>query len=211
MLFFWVGLWHGAGWNFILFGLLHGGYIVIYNIWQKIKNKFPKVKIIKKAFISDLIAQIITFLAVTLAFVFFRAESMNGAINILHSMVGAKGISLPSSMADNIGILFSWFTKYGVLVFDDGMFRNNVFGHSPLEGFVWIVILFIITLLMPNTQQIMRSYNPKFEVWTGKILKPAIKWLEWKPNLYWGIFVTAMLVISIINISKYSEFLYFQF
>ena len=82
-------LWHGAGWNFVLFGLLHGSYIVIYNVWVKIKYNFPKIKIVKKAIISNTLAKIITFLAITFSFVLFRAESLNGATNILSSMLGA--------------------------------------------------------------------------------------------------------------------------
>ena len=44
--FFWIGVWHGAGLNFILFGLLHGSYLVLFNVWIKIKYLLPhKIKI----------------------------------------------------------------------------------------------------------------------------------------------------------------------
>tara|TARA_B100001123_G_C15337738_1_gene1033514 strand:- start:2322 stop:3932 length:1611 start_codon:yes stop_codon:yes gene_type:complete len=208
--FFWVGLWHGAGWNFVLFGLLHGSYIVIYNVWVKIKYNFPKIKIVKKAIISNTLAKIITFLAITFSFVLFRAESLNGATNILSSMLGAEGISLPLSMADNFGRAATWLTENNIIVFE-GMFRNNIFGHTPLVGLLWILTLFVITLFLPNTQQIMRSHNPGFEMWTGKILKTQFKWMVWHPTIYWGIFVTIMFVFCILSVSKPSEFLYFQF
>ena len=201
--FFWVGVWHGAGWNFILFGLLHGIYIVIYNFWSKIK-------IIKETIITNTLARIITFLAITLSFVLFRAESMNGAVNIISTMLGAKGISLPSSMAVSMADTLGFLVKYNLIVFD-GMFHNNIFGHSPLIGIIYIIILFIITQMLPNTQQIMRSYNPAFEMWTGKILKPRYRWMEWKPSIHWCIFVAIMFVLSIMNLTSRSEFLYFQF
>ena len=208
--FFWVGLWHGAGWNFVLFGLLHGTYIVIYNIWIKIKSIVPRIKIIKKAIIANTLARIITFLAVVFSFVLFRAESMYGATNILSTMLGTNGISLPLSMADNLGNTALWLTKHGIIQFD-GMFRNNIFGHSLLIGLIWIIVLFVITLLMPNTQQIMRHHNSAFEMWTGKIPKPQFKWMKWNPTIYWGIIVAIMFVVAIINMTKPSEFLYFQF
>ena len=43
-----VGLWHGAGWNFILFGVFHGVFIVIHNIWVKSINMIPGNKRIKE-------------------------------------------------------------------------------------------------------------------------------------------------------------------
>ena len=197
--FFWVGVWHGAGWNFVLFGLLHGIYIVIYNFWSK-------TEISKKNLITNTMAKIITFLAVTLSFVLFRAESVNGAMNIIKSMIGLNGISLPSNLKNILGFL----EEYNLVVFED-MFVNYIFGHSPFFGIIFIIILFFITLILPNTQQIMRTYNSGFEMWTGKVSRPQYKWMEWKPNFYWCILIGIMFVVSIMNLTKGSEFLYFQF
>ena len=77
------GLWHGAGWLFILWGALHGTAIVIHRIWSRYANlKMPKIP-----------AQILTFLFVALAWVPFRAETMETTRKIY------RGIFLPSSFS----------------------------------------------------------------------------------------------------------------
>ena len=72
------GLWHGAGWNFVLFGLAHGTYIVICGAWVKVKKNISDNSVIKSTVVANSIGRVITFLAVVLAFVPFRAESMEG-------------------------------------------------------------------------------------------------------------------------------------
>jgi len=66
------GLWHGAGWTFIFWGVLHGVFICINHLWRKTKIQLPK-------FINWLL----TFNAVNLAWIFFRANSFESAMNIV--------------------------------------------------------------------------------------------------------------------------------
>lgn len=73
------GLWHGAGWTFVIWGGLHGAYLAINHAFRRF---FPAIKI--HAFIG----WSITFLAVIIGWVFFRAESVSGALNILQAMAG---------------------------------------------------------------------------------------------------------------------------
>ena len=61
--FFLVGLWHGAGWQFIIFGLIHGSYIVIHNFWLKIKEYLFKNDY-RSNFFTDLLSQLLTFISV---------------------------------------------------------------------------------------------------------------------------------------------------
>ena len=88
------GLWHGAGWNFVLFGLAHGTYIVICGAWVKVKKNISDNSVIKSTVVANSIGRAITFLAVVLAFVPFRAESMEGTRNMLAAMLGGHGLSL---------------------------------------------------------------------------------------------------------------------
>jgi alginate O-acetyltransferase complex protein AlgI len=71
------GLWHGAGWTFVLWGALHGLANVIYRMWSKWGVRLPK-----------LLAGFITFNFINIAWVFFRAESMRDALNVLKAMFG---------------------------------------------------------------------------------------------------------------------------
>ncbi|MDP8232128.1 MAG: MBOAT family O-acyltransferase [Candidatus Zophobacter franzmannii] len=66
------GLWHGANWTFLLWGLIHGLYLLIYKFTKPISSKLPK-----------LVNVTITFFAVSFAWVFFRAKTVNDAFYIL--------------------------------------------------------------------------------------------------------------------------------
>lgn len=70
------GLWHGAGWTFVLWGGLHGLYICINHLWRKTKIVLPKW-----------FAWLLTFNAVNIAWIFFRAESVDKALMIIRAMV----------------------------------------------------------------------------------------------------------------------------
>lgn len=72
-----AGLWHGAGWTFIFWGGLHGLYICINHLWRKAGRSMPKP-----------IGWFITFMAVNIAWVFFRAEDFQTAFAVLSAMFG---------------------------------------------------------------------------------------------------------------------------
>jgi alginate O-acetyltransferase complex protein AlgI len=78
--FFWIGLWHGAGWSFVIFGLVHGFYIITYNLWTKIKFSYPKIKLIKSNKLARIIGWTLTFISVVFSWILFRAETFSGAL-----------------------------------------------------------------------------------------------------------------------------------
>lgn len=73
------GLWHGAGWTFVVWGLLHGIYLAINHIWRA---AFPDARM------NRFLGGALTFLAVTIAWVFFRAPDMTTAFAVLKAMAG---------------------------------------------------------------------------------------------------------------------------
>ena len=78
------GVWHGAGWTFIIWGAMHGLASVICRWWKRAGFHMPKV-----------LAWTTTFLFVHLAWVFFRAVSFGEAITVLKAMFGFSGVYLP--------------------------------------------------------------------------------------------------------------------
>ena len=66
------GLWHGAAWTFVVWGALHGVYLCINHAWN---NYGPKLSP-RFAPLADIAGLILTFLAVVIAWVFFRADNM---------------------------------------------------------------------------------------------------------------------------------------
>ena len=98
------GLWHGAGWIFIVWGGLHGIYLIINHGWHIIRRALGH-DLEKSSWWGRGLSHIITFLAVVVSWVFFRAESFAGAKSILWSMAGMNGISLPTFLAGRFHLI----------------------------------------------------------------------------------------------------------
>ncbi|MDA3819343.1 MAG: MBOAT family protein [Candidatus Delongbacteria bacterium] len=73
------GLWHGAAWRFVIWGGLHGIGLAIHKLWMQIVGKTPK----KKTFLIHFLSVFLTFNLVSFAWIFFRAQSMEAAGNII--------------------------------------------------------------------------------------------------------------------------------
>jgi len=76
-----IGLWHGAGWTFIIWGGLHGVLLMINHVWRKTSISLPRV-----------LNWGMTFLCVVICWVFFRAGSINEAMSVLRSMTDVQSL-----------------------------------------------------------------------------------------------------------------------
>ena len=137
--FFAIGVWHGAGWNFMIFGLSHAFLIVTYDFYSKFKNSSENNSILKK-----IISTVATFLLVVALFVFFRSENLTQSINILSSMFGFNLISLPTFLKTKLKFL----ENYGFIF--EGLFFNNIFIFNNYfdNPLVWIMFLSGISFLV---------------------------------------------------------------
>ena len=95
--FFLVGLWHGAGWNFVIWGLLHGAAMVAHRLWGKLNISLHKT-----------LAWVLTFNFINLTWVIFRAETWEDAWKILKAMMGMNEINL---------VYYEYFPDIGPLLF----------------------------------------------------------------------------------------------
>ena len=82
------GLWHGAGWTFVVWGGLHGFYLMINHAWRNLKQRMGWGD---GGRWSDLGAGTLTFLAVVVGWVFFRSDNLATALQILSGMSGLNG------------------------------------------------------------------------------------------------------------------------
>src|SRR6478735_8158843 len=84
------GLWHGAAWTFVIWGVLHGVYLCVNHAWSnfgpKVAPRFEKA--------ANVAALILTFLCVVIAWVFFRADSLASALSVLSKMADPGNIAL---------------------------------------------------------------------------------------------------------------------
>jgi alginate O-acetyltransferase complex protein AlgI len=200
------GLWHGAAWTFILWGGLHGIFLVINHSWHWIKRKMLGAQN-KTSPVGGFISWMFTMIIVVIAWVPFRATSIEGAINMLESMMGVHGLSLPKGIAPKLSVVEPWLLQHGV-VFDLMVFSNDLIREG---GPLWIGALILMVTLLPNTQQLMRRYRPTFEINKNNIPHFCANWLKWKPTMPWAIFTIILFIFSVLNLTRTSEFLYFQF
>jgi len=86
------GIWHGAGWTFLFWGILHGMAMVIHRLWQRVNITLP-----------TLLSWFITFNFINFAWVFFRAKSFEDAIKVIEGMLGFNGLGVDFSNKFMIG------------------------------------------------------------------------------------------------------------
>jgi alginate O-acetyltransferase complex protein AlgI len=82
------GLWHGAGWCFLLWGALHGLYLVVYHTWSRLRptTAWP---------FQPAAGRALTFIAVAFAWIPFRAEDLGACLRLMASAVGLGGFAAP--------------------------------------------------------------------------------------------------------------------
>jgi D-alanyl-lipoteichoic acid acyltransferase DltB (MBOAT superfamily) len=85
------GLWHGASWNFVLWGALHGGAIAINHAGRNVAERLGLSVPAFARWPWHVLCVAVTFVTVTLLWVFFRAETMGGAGVIFRSLAGTAG------------------------------------------------------------------------------------------------------------------------
>ena len=124
------GLWHGAGWTFVVWGGLHGLFLMVNHAWSVLRRGLP----LAKAGRAEILAGwALTFVAVVVGWVFFRATTLGGGLRIVAGMVGLN----PSTP----------------IAFGAG-------GTTLPLAAIWCVALGAIAFLMPNTEELVRHYLP---------------------------------------------------
>lgn len=145
------GLWHGAGWTYVIWGGLHGLYLVLNHTWQRFGVKLPKC-----------LAWAFTFSAVVFAWVFFRAATVHDALVLVRTMLGFKGI-------DFAGL-------------------QHLVGGTTEALVLMGLLLFVATC--PNVKKFVSRFRPTWQ---------------------WAVLVSFIMVVSLLQLTRVSEFLYFQF
>lgn len=84
------GLWHGAGWTFVIWGALHGLYLVINHGWHQVRRAMGH-DLTRSTRLGRFAGMSLTFLVVVIGWVFFRADNLDAALSILRGMAGLNG------------------------------------------------------------------------------------------------------------------------
>jgi alginate O-acetyltransferase complex protein AlgI len=205
------GLWHGANWTFVVWGALHGLMLAINHGWNALPlSRHPRMNSVPvRAF-----AITITFIAVTLAWVPFRAESF--------AQVRAMFGYLFPSPSNPLGL--NSLSHFRAAQFYRGSLIDLGTWFKPRE--MWpavlppdflstalhpvgllLLVIGLATFLMPNTYEIFRRFDPALGLPNEKKPQGALYSLNW----FVAFALAGMFVLSLLGLSHVSPFLYFQF
>ncbi|MDH5612954.1 MAG: MBOAT family protein [Gammaproteobacteria bacterium] len=163
------GLWHGAGWTFIMWGVLHGLAMVVHNLWLMGGYR-----------LSKFIAWFITFNFINISWVFFRAKDFETVKKVLSSMFTGQFV-----------LDYDW-QGYRFLVdlrgVTYGPWLQNIYAENKV--ILYVAVCLVMVGIMKNSNELIRtaSFSRKTAV-----------------------FASLLFVISVLNMNKASEFLYFNF
>jgi alginate O-acetyltransferase complex protein AlgI len=101
------GLWHGASWNFVLWGALHGIFLAVNHAWRHFTGAA------RFGIAGRCAAWFITFICVCIAWVLFRAADLTTAASIYRGMMGLNGVVLPEQVANLLPFLKSMIYTVG--------------------------------------------------------------------------------------------------
>jgi len=180
------GLWHGASWTFVVWGGLHGFYLVANHGWRNAGLRMPRV-----------LGVAVTFLGVVFAWVLFRSADFGAASSMLAGMAGMNGTSLPVSaaalgaaapdLAGTLGIVF------------EGSLRGfeSITGGAP-RLVAFLAAALAIVWLAPNSQTLARYTVDR----AARIRLPSPAF---------ALAAGVMLALAIMGLDRVSTFLYYQF
>jgi len=137
------GVWHGAGWNFVIWGALHGAALVINHYWRKKKIKMPTV-----------LAWLITFLFVNVSFVFFRAKGIPEALKVLKAMAGLGAPVFPEKHS---AVTLNAFTHSQI-------WKEILINLQGRDSTFWLLLVILaFTFIAKNSIQLADTFKPDWK------------------------------------------------
>lgn len=193
IVFFLSGLWHGAGWNFIFWGIIHGILYVITKMSENVFNRSGRA-LNKSAYkneraalcvnkVSTIIGRILTFAYVSLAWVYFRAPSVKYANHMLLSIVNTEWTAPAKAFVDGFNLPEFW---YALKVLHLADFSFSIY----IIMICFTIFSLILVFCGKNTYEL--SENTAFKVPTAIMLAVIFVW-------------------CVVSLSGVSTFLYFNF
>ncbi len=181
------GLWHGAGWTFVLWGFLHGVYLLVNHAWRAIGRMT----------IPESAARVLTFLVVALAWVLFRSQSLEAARAIYAGLCGLNGIELPHDVLSALGI------RHAVHILGVTVAPSYFLQTNPWKFVAISALGFVIVWALPNSMEIC-GFVPARARMTR--LKFAVL-----PRYAIATAILLFLCVGSINSGAVSEFIYYRF
>jgi D-alanyl-lipoteichoic acid acyltransferase DltB (MBOAT superfamily) len=193
------GLWHGAAWTFVLWGGLHGVFLVVNRLWRSLREAVG----LNRSFgvPGRWLATAVTFVSVVFAWVLFRAESFPAAERMVQGMLGMNGVILARELESALGGVAAPLVGAGV------QFESAVYLYT-VQQWSWLALLAFISFALPNVQQIMARVQGGLMP-EGLPLAPGR--IEWRPRAAWALVIGLGMAWALLALNRVDEFLYFQF
>lgn len=183
------GLWHGAGWGFLIWGGLHGAYLIFNHALRdfRILARVPAIVIDKGGWA-------LTFVAATVAWAFFRADTPGSAVYLLHSATGANGISLPQGLGE-----VDFLRSMPALRFE-GMFEAAVITPAA-SWFFPLAIAIALAVGAPTSTRLVGGLEAGWrEGGAGRVWAAAA-----------AVVLGTLFGVCLLSLHRQSPFLYFNF
>lgn len=191
LVFFLSGIWHGAGWNFIFWGILHGALYIITKLYfdekSKRKDSYHHEKEGKTRYIENWIktglCRILTFSYVSMAWVYFRAATLKEATSLIKNL-WEKPWQMPSqTFLDFFNLGEFWYPMKVLSI------TNLPYAGAYLM-FAFLIFSLGIVFFGKNMESLKADFTPK--VWNACYSAVLLFW-------------------CIVSLSGVSTFLYFNF
>jgi alginate O-acetyltransferase complex protein AlgI len=190
------GIWHGAGWTFVCYGVCHGIYCIVHQLWR-IKVSGPLGLVRNRYYAAS--AQLFTFLIVVFTLALFRADSIATTRHLLARVFVPGDLTFASQYLRSI-------RRSGIFKMDSIVQLNQ---HATWVVFGLLAFALAVCWLLPSTAQLFQRQQVMIDKPTAG--RRAVLQFEWRASRLWTLFVAFLAAISLLNFSGVSEFLYFQF
>lgn len=154
------GFWHGASWNFIIWGAIHGVGLGIHKIWMLLTDK--SLSSLNQSRIYKIISGILTFHFVCFAWIFFKAEDLEIAKTMIYQIFNNFDISVFGPFYDNYkGVVWMILAAMVLHLIPDNLADKVITRTKTIPMVVYILVFFLFLILygyFKSAEQVMPIY-----------------------------------------------------
>ncbi len=154
------GFWHGASWNFIIWGAIHGVGLGIHKIWMLLTDK--SLSSLNQSRIYKVISGILTFHFVCFAWIFFKAEDLEIAKTMIYQIFNNFDISVFGPFYDNYkGVVWMILAAMVLHLVPDNLADKVIARTKTIPMVVYILVFFLFLILygyFKSAEQVMPIY-----------------------------------------------------